>query len=139
MLFKFNFKAWICLPKVKQKETQSGYYLRTLCKCPKRHNLFMAVCLCTTAHRPSTFYTKMKDYINDTVVLLWLKLVIRCRRSFVYWCGPRSDASHLTFENSVPGKSVLKFTPKKELLWSQWLQLSYRDEPITINELWKII
>lgn len=139
MLFKFNYKAWIYLPKVKQKEIRSCYYVRTLWKCPKRDNLFMAVCLCTPAHHPSTFYTKVKDYINNTVVLFWLKLVIRCRRSFVCWCGPRTDASHLTFANSVPGKSVLGFAPKKELLWSQRLQLSYRDEPITINELWKII
>lgn len=29
----------------------------------------MAVCTCTPVHQTSMFYTKMKDYINSTVVL----------------------------------------------------------------------
>lgn len=136
MLFKFDFNAWICLPKVKQKEIQSCY-LRTLWKCPRRHDLSMAVCTRTPAHQASMFYTKLKDYINSTVVLFWLKSVIRCRRSFVSWCGPRRDASCLTCEKSMLGKPTLKLAPEKELSWSQWLQLSYHDEPITIHELWK--
>lgn len=118
------------MPKVKQKEIESCY-IRTLWQCSKRHNLHTAACTCTPVCNIE------RQCFTQKIIIPTAQIISIAQTSgWNKWLHAGATLS-TGVEKSTPGQSILQLAPEEELLLSQWLQLSYHDEHVTTNELWK--